>query len=317
MLDFLESAFCEPFLDIAVGGRGRDAEDLGEAKVFLAVKAVGKGVGELELAGGFADRGGSGILFNGRELAEDLVDMDNDAVANLEGGAEVLVGAVEGRREFAGLGDAQGRKNEDYPEGGEAHSADGGDNVFAVGVHLAGLDVGEVGVEAGALVGGHLHADALEGLQELVQGVELFANLTEVFVEGHSAAGIEDVVPFALGIEVVEHKAGEEAVLGVLDEAADLGGRAGEEGGEAGRFDADIFLVLAADVGDGFVVEGFAEAVGVVAVVGVEGVGESVAFCLEHQAFAVVLVERLIDGGGAGVGRDEEKAQRRFFGLLH
>lgn len=63
--------------------------------------------------------------------------------------------------------------------------------------------------------------------------------------------------------------------------------------------------------------EGFAEAVRVVAVVGVEGVGEGVAFGLEHQALAVVLVERLIDGGGAGVGWDEKKAQGRFFGFLH
>lgn len=97
VLNFLEFAFCEPFLDVAVGGRGRDAEDLGEAEVFLAVEAVGEGVGELELAGGFADRGDSGILLDRRELAENLVDMDDDAVADLEGGAEVLVGAVEGR----------------------------------------------------------------------------------------------------------------------------------------------------------------------------------------------------------------------------
>ncbi len=66
VLDFLESAFLEPFLDVAVGGWGRDAEDLGEAEVFLAVEALGEGVGELELAGGFADRGGSGILLDGR-----------------------------------------------------------------------------------------------------------------------------------------------------------------------------------------------------------------------------------------------------------
>lgn len=45
-------------------------------------------------------------------------------------------------------------------------------------------------------------------------------------------------------------------------------------------------------------VEGFAEAVGVVAVVGVEGIGEGVALGLEHQADAVVLVQGLIDGRG-------------------
>lgn len=93
-------------------------------------------------------------------------------------------------------------------------------------------------------------------------------------------------------------------------------GRACEQGGEAGRLDADIFLVFSADVGDGFVVECFAESVGVVAVVGVEGVGEGVALGLEHQADAVVLVQCLIDGRGGGVCRDEQEAERRFFRLF-
>lgn len=243
--------------------------------------------------------------------------MDDDAVADLEGSAEVFIGTIQGWPEFPGFRDAECGKNEDYPEGRETHSADGGDNVFSVGVKLAGLDVGEVGVETGALVGGHFHADGLERLQEFVQGIELLSELTEVFVEGHSVAGIEDIVPFAFGVQVVEHEAGEEAVLGILDEAADLGGRAGEECGEAGRFDADVFFVLAAYVGDGFVVEGFAEAVGVVAIVGVEGVGQGVAFGFEHQAFAVIFIECLIDGGGAGVGRNEEETERRLFGFLH
>ena len=45
-------------------------------------------------------------------------------------------------------------------------------------------------------------------------------------------------------------------------------------------------------------VEGLAEAVGVVAVVGAECVGEGDALGLEHQADAVVLVQGLIDGCG-------------------
>lgn len=93
-------------------------------------------------------------------------------------------------------------------------------------------------------------------------------------------------------------------------------GRACEQGGEAGRLDADIFLVFSADVGDGFVVEGFAEAVRVVAVVGVEGVGESVALGLEHKTDAIVLVQSLIHGCGGGVCRDEQEAERRFFWLF-
>ena len=62
--------------------------------------------------------------------------------------------------------------------------------------------------------------------------------------------------------------------------------------------------------------EGFAEAVGVVAVVGVEGVGEGVALGLEHQADTVVFVQGLIDGGGGGVGRDKQETERRLFRLF-
>ena len=63
--------------------------------------------------------------------------------------------------------------------------------------------------------------------------------------------------------------------------------------------------------------EGLAEAVGVIAVVGGESVGEGVAFGLEHNALAVVVAKDLIDGGGAGVGGDEEHPQRRFLEFVH
>lgn len=62
--------------------------------------------------------------------------------------------------------------------------------------------------------------------------------------------------------------------------------------------------------------EGFAEAVGIVAIVGVEGVGEGVALGLEHQAYAVVLVQGLIDGCGGGVGWDKQEAERWLFRLF-
>ncbi len=63
--------------------------------------------------------------------------------------------------------------------------------------------------------------------------------------------------------------------------------------------------------------ECFAEAVGIVAVVGAECVGEGVALGLEHQAGAAVVAEDLIDSGGGGVGRDEKHTHRRLLGLLH
>lgn len=64
-------------------------------------------------------------------------------------------------------------------------------------------------------------------------------------------------------------------------------------------------------------VECLAEAIGVVAVVGAEGVGEGVALGLEHEAFAVVVVEYLINGCGGRIGGDEKHLHRRFFGFLH
>ena len=125
--------------------------------------------------------------------------------------------------------------------------------------------------------------------------MEFFAELFEVVVKGDAGAAVEHVVPVALGIEIIEEEAAEKTVFGIFDERTHLLGRASEECGEAGRLDADIFLVLSTDVGDGFMVEGFAEAIGVVAIVGVEGIGKGVALGLEHQSDAVVLVQGLID----------------------
>lgn len=143
-----------------------------------------------------------------------------------------------------------------------------------------------------------------------MKGVELFTELFEVVVEGDAGTTVKDIVPVALGIEVIEEETTEKAVFGIFDERTDLLGRACEQGGKAGRLDADIFLVFSADVGDSLVMEGFAEAVRVVAVVGVKGVGEGVALGLEHKTDAIVLVQSLIHGCGGGVCRDEQEAER-------
>lgn len=147
--------------------------------------------------------------------------------------------------------------------------------------------------------------------------VELPAECLKMFVKGGVGVGAEHIVPDEAEIQKVEDEAAEEAVLGVGDEVKDLSRCAGEECRESRALDIHIFAVLAADVGDGLVVEGLSEAVGVVAVVGAECVGECVALCLEHQAYAAVVIENLIYSGGGGVGRDEEHMHRRFFGLLH
>ena len=53
-------------------------------------------------------------------------------------------------------------------------------------------------------------------------------------------------------------------------------------------------------------VKRFPESVRVVAQVGIEGVGQGVAFCLEQKADTVVLGKRLIDHGGGAIGRKEQ-----------
>lgn len=147
--------------------------------------------------------------------------------------------------------------------------------------------------------------------------VELLSESLEMFIKGGVGVGAEHVVPHEAEVEEVEYEAAEQAVLGVGDEIQNLSGRSGEERGKARILDVHIFTVLAADVGDGLVMEGLAEAVGVVAVVGTESVGEGVALGLEHQACAAVVAENLIDGRGGGVGRDEEHPHRRLLRLLH
>ncbi len=217
--------------------------------------------------------------------------MDDDAVADLEGGAEVLVGAVEGRREFAGLGDAQGRKNEDYPEGGEAHSADGGDNVFAVGVHLAGLDVAQVdfgggtGVGDGRIKEGEERAGGLDVfLLVFVGAVAVFKVEVEFFV---------DLVEEGLAFEFPVAGGEVEAVAG-LDVAHQVF--------VVGEFVGEFLLgmeLLDPDVKGGFV-----------AVPGVAAIAAVPACDVHHRLSGVELTEDVGVDTGAVVGLGEDG----FFG---
>ena len=63
----------------------------------------------------------------------------------------------------------------------------------------------------------------------------------------------------------------------------------GEDGGEARPQEFHKFPVFAPGVGDRLVVEGLPEAVGVVAVVGGEDIGQGVSFGFEHQAASSVV----------------------------
>lgn len=55
-------------------------------------------------------------------------------------------------------------------------------------------------------------------LEEFVKGVELFAELFEVVIEGDAGTTVKDIVLVALGIEVIEEETAEKAVLGIFDE---------------------------------------------------------------------------------------------------
>lgn len=170
-------------------------------------------------------------------------------------------------------------------------------------------------VEGLLLAQGQGELDGRGVLECMVESQELFAQGVKVFVQGLSGAFVKDVVPFGFLVQVVEEEAAEQAVLYVGHEVDHLLRGAGEYGGKAGLFHLDVFPLAAAEVGDGFVVKGFAEAVGEVAEVLAEGGGEGIAFGLEHQALLVVLIEGLVDGGGAAVGREEEEADGRRCGL--
>ena len=63
-------------------------------------------------------------------------------------------------------------------------------------------------------------------------------------------------------------------------------GRAGEDSGDTGLLDADVFSFRAAQVGDGLVLEALAEALGEVSEVLAEAGGKDVAFGLKEETLA-------------------------------
>ena len=320
MRDVLQLAVVAPFADGAVEGFGVESERVGNLRVFLAVELGGEPVPELLLLNGalrsfgFLLRGGIG---REREEHPDVVPED-DGDDGL-GRAVVGVEAGDVALEVSVFGEPEDREAHCDAEHHDSEPADGCDEVFSAVGKAFFLPAGEGGVEVLALLSGEaeeeVSAFAVENLEEVVV---VGSELLEAFIECAFGRGVgEDVVPDCRNVQAVECEAAEEAVFRVGDEVENLARSAGEDGGEAGLADVDIFAVLAADVGDGLVVEGLAEAVGVVAVVGAEGVGEGVALGLEHQSAASVVVQHLVDCCGGGVGRNEEHTEGRFLGLLH
>ena len=139
--------------------------------------------------------------------------------------------------------------------------------------------------------------------------------MLEILIDSVVGGG-EDVEPFEDKTLIVEDEAAEEAVFGIGDERENLTWSAGEQSREARTGKLDKLTVFAAGIRYHFVMESLAEAIGEVAIVGLEGVGEGVALGFEDDADALVVVEHLIDSGGGAVGRDEKGADWRFGRLL-
>ena len=77
-----------------------------------------------------------------------------------------------------------------------------------------------------------------------------------------------------------------------------------------------VLVVLAAVIHYRFVVEGGTQSGGIVAIVAAHGGCHHVALGLEGEPLAPVVIESLIGGGGRRVGRDEQRAERRFLRLV-
>ena len=247
---------------------------------------------------------------------EDALGVGKQDVTHGDGGLEVFVQADGRGDEVAGFHHAEDGENHGHAEADESHAAHGGNHLVSPGAVDAELTGLKEGVEAVALLLGEAEAERVgDVLEVVVEDVVFPAEGGEMGVEHEFFVLREDVLPLELGLQDVEDEAGEKAVLGVRNEAHDLLGRAHEGGGELGLIDLNVLVVLAAVVRDGLVVKGLAEAVGEVAVVGDEGVGEGVALGLEDEAAAVVVAQHLVHAGGGDVGREEDLQERGLLGL--
>ena len=313
----LQQPFFRPFLDIPLGGGQRHSKPGGDVDEGLAVEFVRQGVQEELAADGLLAGAGGPLRTCPGQVLEDAGGVLQEGLGDGHCGVEVIVQAFEVGAVGSIVPHPDSGEDHSDAEGDEPQAAHGGDDFVPKELRVFPVDLAEPGVKSIFLGGRKVEGDFTDLAQNVVEVVELVAQALEVVV-GRATIGLgEDVLPLQAGGEVIEHKPAEKAVFGIRNEVLDLFGSAGEEGAQAGVLEVDVFAVFAADVGDVFVVESFAEAVGVVAVVGGEGVGQRVALSLKHDALAVVVTKNLIDGGGTGVGGDEEHPERRFLRLVH
>ena len=135
-------------------------------------------------------------------------------------------------------------------------------------------------------------------MAEFVEDVECSVGFEVVSVEECPAVKGGDV------FHHVRDEAAGEAIVPTDEERFELVGRAGDDGAEprVGYLGVTEFASSGfACTTDSLVLEGLAEEVGVVAVVGVPDLGEYVHLGLDHESRAVVECEQVEEGSGGGV----------------
>lgn len=144
-------------------------------------------------------------------------------------------------------GEVTGQGGENHGDAEEAPGETVGAGGVTVSVDLlhARFFSGEKVVEGFRLRQRESERDLRCLLQFLGKGSEKLTGSVESLFKGSVAAvGCEAVLPLGRGVDAVEDEAGEEPVLGILDEGFDLLGGAGEDGGEAGGVDSAFFHPL-------------------------------------------------------------------------
>ena len=200
--------------------------------------------------------------------------------------------------------------------GRKPQTADRGQQPCPVAADALVLQLGKEGVEGLLLLGGEREANGVCLAQTAVELEEPAAQPTETAVHGLALYGGKDIVPHGAQGQVIEQEAREEAVLGIGYQRGNLPGCAAEQHRQAGLGYLYVFAVFAAVIGNGFVVEGFAKAVAIVAVLAAEGGGQGITLGFEHQGLTVVIVQCLKEGGSRAVGGQEEHAHGGLLGFV-
>lgn len=210
-----------------------------------------------------------------------------------EDSAEVGVVADEDIRFGFTIHEAERGEDHRQAKSDEAEATDGSYNIETEKVGIFILNGGKETVKLLFLFGRQFETNRLGLLKGLVELEKLLTKIDKIIVEGNGGFG-KDIAPLELEIHIVENEAREKAVFGIGDECKNLMRRARKKCREARLGKLNELTVFSPGVGNHFVVKGFAEAIGEVAVIGLEGVGKGVAFSFEDETNATVIVENLV-----------------------